>query len=132
MIYPEVTPEIFRSEIPYRSSYEGSTPRWLFVCSAGLLRSPTCARIAQQLYDVNARSCGVHNWALIPLTLDLITWAERVVFVDETCYLAAKTSYTRAGVWDEFQDRCEYWQIPDRFHYMDPELVAVITKNLRP
>ncbi len=33
--------EIFKTTAPYNNYSQGSAPRWLFVCSAGLLRSPT-------------------------------------------------------------------------------------------
>ena len=38
--------EIFKTTAPYNNHSQGSAPRWLFVCSAGLLRSPTGAALA--------------------------------------------------------------------------------------
>lgn len=41
-----LTDKIFQLTTPYDNPYQGKTPRWLFVCSAGLLRSPTGAAVA--------------------------------------------------------------------------------------
>jgi len=40
--------EIFKTTAPYNNYSQGSAPRWLFVCSAGLLRSPTGAALANE------------------------------------------------------------------------------------
>ena len=39
---------IFKTSAPYNNPYQTDRPRWLFVCSAGLLRSPTGAAMAIQ------------------------------------------------------------------------------------
>ena len=63
---------IFRTNAPYSNPYQGRAPRWLFVCSAGLLRSPTGAAMAIER-GINARSCGSNfNYALIPCSANLI------------------------------------------------------------
>jgi len=60
--------EIFNTTAPYNNYNQGSTPRWLFVCSAGLLRSPTGAALAVKK-GINARSCGsALDYALIPIS----------------------------------------------------------------
>ena len=74
--------EIFQTTTPYNNHSQGSAPRWLFVCSAGLLRSPTGAALAIRK-GLNARSCGsAIDYALIPVSANLIMWAEKIVFID--------------------------------------------------
>lgn len=65
--------------------YQGSRKRVLAVCSAGLLRSPTIAWILSNgPFDFNTRSCGANQeYALIPLDLALVMWADEVVVVEE-------------------------------------------------
>jgi predicted protein tyrosine phosphatase len=130
MIYPSLSQDIFNETNPFKSSYEGQTPKWLFCCSAGLLRSPTAARIAQEILGYNTRSCGIHNWALVPFTLDLATWADQIVFVEQTLYQDIEHAYTRAGLWTQIQDKSTYWNIPDRYEYMHPELVEIVKQKL--
>jgi len=78
--------EIFKTTAPYNNYSQGSAPRWLFVCSAGLLRSPTGAALAVRK-GLNARSCGsAIDYALIPISANLIMWADKIVFVNEENY----------------------------------------------
>ncbi len=128
---PELSSEIFKSVSPYRSAYETNTPRWLFVCSAGMLRSPTAARVAQQLYDVNTRSCGIHSWALVPFTYDLAMWADKIVFMHLEYFLEVEQAYKMEKLrWSPIEAKCVSWQIPDKYKYMESELVTIVTKNL--
>lgn len=58
----------------------------LFVCSIGLLRSPTGAVVGAER-GYNTRSCGVNQkLALIPLSINLIHWADHIVFVHKEVY----------------------------------------------
>jgi predicted protein tyrosine phosphatase len=78
--------EIFKTTAPYNNYSQGSAPRWLFVCSAGLLRSPTGAALAIRK-GLNARSCGsAIDYALIPISANLIMWADKIIFVNEENY----------------------------------------------
>ncbi len=78
--------EIFKTTAPYNNYSQGSAPRWLFVCSAGLLRSPTGAALAVRK-GLNARSCGsAIDYALIPISANLIMWADKIIFVNEENY----------------------------------------------
>ena len=62
--------------------------RVLCVCSAGLLRSPTLSNIIHQKYGYNTRACGTSKeYALIPITEALITWADLILFVNKENYL---------------------------------------------
>ena len=60
-----LTEMIFNSKSPYNNQFQGGDTRVLFVCSAGLLRSATAARIYAKKY--NTRAAESAPYALIPL-----------------------------------------------------------------
>jgi predicted protein tyrosine phosphatase len=103
--------------------HQGNDRRVVFVCSMGLLRSPTGARIYAHRY--NTRSCGVWPDALIPLTKELLEWANEVVFVHPTTYDAAVErfgedvlhQYERSGT------KITILEIPDNYEHMHPEMI---------
>lgn len=97
--------------------FQGSDKRVLFVCSMGLLRSPTGARIYASKF--NTRSCGVWPDALIPISVELVEWADEVVFVHQNTYKAAMEYF--AGY--NFDDKIKVLNISDEYEHMHPELI---------
>lgn len=67
-----------------KNPYQGSDKKVLFVCSMGILRSATGARLYADKY--NTRSAGSWDDALIPVTPILLEWADEVVFVNTANY----------------------------------------------
>lgn len=122
---------IFKTTAPYRNPYQGSAPRWLFVCSAGLLRSPTGAALAIRK-GLNARSCGsVIDLALIPISANLIMWAEKIVFVCENNYFDALALFADHQMLHNLLTvRSLVLNIPDQFNYNDPELIIEFEKQI--
>lgn len=120
------TQSIFEFSSPYANPYQGPRKRFLFVCSAGMLRSPTAAAVATSL-GYNARSCGTGNYALIQLSANLITWADKIYFVnEENYYEAVQSFYGNQDMLDEIADKHVVWDIPDIYEYMHPDLVATL------
>lgn len=97
--------------------------RVLFVCSVGMLRSPTAAAMAVKL-GLNARSCGVDKDALIQLTPRLISWADTVVFMHRDVYIRAVNSIEDVNLLSMLKDQAIVWNIEDEYNYMD-EWLAV-------
>ena len=98
--------------------YQGSDKKVLFVCSAGILRSATAARIYGRKY--NTRSCGTHQeFALIPLSEMLMDWADEIVFVHPVNYDLAGMSYDLIP----YMDKIVVLNIPDEHPHMDPQLI---------
>lgn len=93
-------------------------PRVLFVCSVGMLRSPTAAAMAVKL-GLNARSCGVDKDALIQLTPRLITWADTVVFMHNDVYARAVHSIEDINLLSMMKDQQVIWNIDDEYDYMN-------------
>lgn len=66
-----------------KNSAQTEAKRVLVVCSAGLLRSPTCANVLHQTFGYNTRAAGSsEEYALIPVSEALIVWADEIVFVN--------------------------------------------------
>ena len=67
----------------HSNSYQGNYKRVLTVCSANMLRSPTIAHVlSAEPYNFNTRSAGTSDFALIPVTDDLLMWADEIVCAD--------------------------------------------------
>lgn len=66
------------------NQFQGTKPKILFVCSAGLLRSPTAANVIHKEFGLNTRACGSgKDFALIPISEALIQWADEIVFMNK-------------------------------------------------
>ena len=123
--------EIFNTTAPYNNYNQGSAPRWLFVCSAGLLRSPTGAALATRK-GLNAHSCGsAIDYALIPISANLIMWAEKIVFVSEENYREALALFKdKQMLHNLLTMRSLVLDIPDVYNYNDPDLVVEFEKQI--
>lgn len=101
--------------------YQGSDKKVLFVCSMGILRSATGARLYAGKY--NTRCAGTWNDALIPITATLMQWADEIVFVAKENYEKVKLDYLDEGI--NIDDECniKVLNIPDRYPHMHPMLI---------
>jgi predicted protein tyrosine phosphatase len=123
--------EIFNTTAPYNNYSQGSAPRWLFVCSAGLLRSPTGAALAIRK-GLNSRSCGsAIDYALIPISANLIMWAEKIVFVNEENYHESLELFKDHQMLHNLLTmRSLVLNILDIYNYNDPELAIEFEKQI--
>jgi len=118
-----LTEEIFRTSAPYDNEYQGRDPRILFVCSAGLLRSATAANLFARK-GWNTRSCGSSEYALIPISANLIYWAHKIFFMNKkNMDEALKTFKDHRDLLDMIAKKSVTLTIPDNFGYNNPELV---------
>lgn len=101
-----------------RNPYQGTDKRVVFVCSMGLLRSATGARIYG--HRLNTRSAGSYDDALTPLTPLLIAWADEIVFVNKDNYNGAVKKFGE-DAWPHA--RCVVLNIPDKYPHMHPKLI---------
>lgn len=106
--------------------YQGNFPRVLCVCSAGLLRSPTLAWVlSQEPFNCNTRAAGSEpDFALVPVDEVLISWADHIVFVNESNERSVKKQFSLDG------KQTTTLNVPDSFSFRDPSLVEAIKKQL--
>ena len=122
---------IFETNAPYANAYQGLADRWLFVCSAGLLRSPTGATMAAK-YGINARSCGSNfDYALIPCSANLINWADRIIYVNgENKWQLQEAFRGHDYLLNQLNEKAIVLNIPDNFEYMHPQLQKIYEEEL--
>ena len=96
--------------------------RLLFVCSQNKLRSPTAEEVFSSWPNVEVASAGLNNDAEVPLTAELVEWAD-IIFVMER----AHRSKLSAGFKRQLNgQRVVCLDIPDRYQFMEPSLVEIL------
>ena len=110
-----------------KNPFQGTDKKILFICSMGILRSATAARMYASKY--NTRSAGSWGDALIPLTPILLAWAEEIVFVNEENYYTAIEEFGE----EIFKETTtKVLDIPDKYPHMHPDLIAEFEKQYEP
>ena len=110
----------------HSNSFQGDYKRVLTVCSANMLRSPTIAHVlSADPYNFNTRSAGTEPYALIPVTEDLLLWADEIVCAD-----------TEHSLW--IRHKMMEWtidkliinlEIEDIYEYRNPKLIELIKER---
>lgn len=107
------------------NQFQGLTKKILFVCSAGLLRSPTAANTIHKRLGLNTRACGsCKDFALIPITEALINWADEIVFVNSDNVIDLD-SEERVLISD-LDKTISVLNVPDEFDWGNTELEEII------
>jgi len=110
----------------HSNSYQGDYKRVLTVCSANMLRSPTIAVVlSMPPYDYNTRSAGTHSFALVPVTEDLLMWADEIVCADTEHALAIRDKMMEY----QLDKPIVNLRIPDNYEYRNPELILMIRRR---
>ncbi len=124
------TVKIFELSSPYNNQYQGNFTRLLFVCTVGMLRSPTGAEIGVE-FGYNTRSCGHDDVSLIPLTVNLIAWADHIIFVSKSAEILSLKKFEGTG-WDEdIEQKKIVLHIDDEYTFGDPTLRLIFRNSLR-
>ena len=102
--------------------------RLLFICSANKLRSPTAEAVFSHYEGIEAASAGIHTDAETPVSADLVEWADVVVAMEPVHknFLQERFGYLLR------RKRLAVLGIPDRYEYMDPELVQLLKEKVEP
>jgi len=115
----------------YRPANEGTAERWLFVDDKGVIKSATAQLLAGKA-DINARACGVDvASALVPVSLQLANWAQKIVFLDQQSY----TSFAEVFQGYETdllsaQAKSITVDLPNTYFYMQYDLVNALKEAL--
>lgn len=100
----------------------------LFICSQNKLRSPTAEQLYADSPGMEVTSAGLNNDAVVPVTPELIEWADRI-FVMESIH----RSKLNAGFKSHLQGkRITCLNIPDNYGFMDEKLLAILERKLVP
>ena len=102
--------------------------RVLFLCSRNRLRSPTAEQVFASWPGVEVESAGLARDAVTPLSSELVEWAE-LIFVMETAHRVKLSKGFRPYL---KQQRIICLGIPDRFTFMQPELVELLVAKVGP
>jgi predicted protein tyrosine phosphatase len=99
----------------------------LFICSRNRLRSPTAEAVFSGLPGVEALSAGTSPDAETPVSADLIEWADLVLVMERVHRKRLKERF--GSLLSE--KRIVVLGIPDKYKYMQPELVDLLRKKVR-
>jgi predicted protein tyrosine phosphatase len=122
------TEEIFNLTTPYDNPYQGTDHRALFVCSAGLLRSATMANYYAK-YGWNTRAAGSADYALVPVSVNLLAWANQIYFVNRENYTAVRDKFAKTEYADKI-DQAVILNIPDNYEYNEKALINIIKEQM--
>lgn len=99
--------------------------RALFICSRNKLRSPTAEELFASWPGIETDSAGLAPDAVTIVSADQIEWAE-IVFVMEPAHKAKLSKKFGAQLKNK---RIMCLDIPDRYTFMQPELVALLEQK---
>jgi predicted protein tyrosine phosphatase len=100
----------------------------LFVCSQNRLRSPTAEQIFSGHPKICVESAGTDSDAENPITPQLLEWAE-IIFVMEKRHREKLSKKFGSSLKDQ---RVICLNIPDKYVFMDPALVRILTNKVGP
>lgn len=110
------------------NKFQGDFLKVLCVCSAGLLRSPTMARVLIKNFDnVNPRAVGTtEDFALIPLDQVHLEWADLILCADVFTTAHVEDMVSKFDIGVDIVDM----NIMDDFAFADPKLENMILEKL--
>jgi len=115
----------------YRPANEGTAERWLFVDNEGVIASATAQTLANKV-GINARAVGAdYLQALVPISLQLATWAQKIIFLDQASYdKAAEMFQGYEYDWLSVTGKSVILDIADIYFYMSPQLINILKEKL--
>jgi predicted protein tyrosine phosphatase len=102
--------------------------RVLFVCSQNKFRSPTAEVIFSAWPGVEAASAGTDSDAVTPLSEDLIEWADVIFAMEDRHRQKIRQRFGKQIA----AKRVIVLRIPDRYAYMDAELIQILNRKVVP
>jgi predicted protein tyrosine phosphatase len=100
----------------------------LFICGANKLRSPTAEQVFSGYPNIETDSAGLNAEADVPVSPEQIEWADSIFVMEKSM---------RAKLAKQFRKylngkRVVCLDIPDKYTYMQAELVALFEKKVGP
>lgn len=98
----------------------------MFVCTGNVDRSPTAENLFKSVQGFEVRSAGTSVAATVPLTKELINWA------DEIYVMEFKHQEVVLKMVPSAWKKLESLEIPDIYYRDQPELKKIIIEKMRP
>jgi predicted protein tyrosine phosphatase len=106
--------------------HSGRIRRVLFLCRLNRHRSATAERVFCKRPDLEVRSAGTADAALVRVNTRMLEWADLIFTMDE----GQRTSLERAFPDHPTLDRLVCLDIPDEFTFLDPTLVRLLEEKV--
>lgn len=101
---------------------------WLFICSRNQWRSPSAEALFRRHPQVRARSAGTSPNARKTVSADDLRWADAVFVMEDKHRQRLRAQFGRLLE----HKPLHVLDIPDDYHYLDPELMALLEQSLTP
>ena len=98
----------------------------LFVCKLNRSRSATAERLFCKRQDLDVRSAGTSDDALVRVNERMLDWAERIFIMDASQGEALRRMFPGHPA----LDRLVCLEIPDHFTFLQPELVTLLQERV--
>jgi predicted protein tyrosine phosphatase len=102
--------------------------RALFVCQFNRRRSATAERVFAKDPTLEVRSAGTNDEALVRINERMLDWADVVFVMDDDQVRALRRLFPAHPAIASVV--C--LEIQDRYHFLDPQLVALLEERTRP
>ena len=100
----------------------------LFICGKNRRRSSSAEEIFSGMDGIEVSSAGTSAEAECPVSADLLEWADRAVVMEQS-----QRRFLSAHFAHSLKDKkVVCLNIPDRYGYMQPELVTVLRAKVLP
>ena len=101
--------------------------RVLFICRVNRHRSATAERLFCKRHDLEVRSAGTSEDALVRVNKRMLEWADVVFTMDDQQRAALERMFPSHPV----LDRLICLDIPDDFTFLDPTLIALLEERVK-
>ncbi len=95
----------------------------LFICNQNQNRSKTAEKLLKSKY--NTKSAGLYNEK--PVTKEQINWADTILVMEESQRQEIGKRFPK----EYMQKRILSLNIPDVYHYDQPELKTILNENIQ-
>lgn len=113
----------------YDNEWQGKHKRVLCLCSANMLRSPTMQVVlSSEPFNYNTRSAGTYDFALIPVSAELLSWADEIVCADTEHVQKVLAVADNVSPLIKAKPIVNL-RIPDIYEYRHPELMLLIEER---
>jgi predicted protein tyrosine phosphatase len=101
--------------------------RVLFICRVNRHRSATAERLFCKRHDLEVRSAGTSEDALVRVNKRMLEWADVVFTMDDQQRAALERMFPSHPV----LDRLICLNIPDDFTFLDPTLITLLEERVK-